>query len=298
MKKIKIDKNITKYCWNKAGKTTVIMAWVHGNEKSGVRVFEQLRNIEIDAWIVYFIIANSEALALNKRFVEKNMNRCFVDTPQGNSYEEKRAQEIIPYLRKANYLLDLHNTTIQKSEAFLICEYPEIAKYFPVQKVVSGFDVIQPGWSDEFMNSIGKCWICLECWSIYDSGCESLAKNSVLNFLKFTGNISWTVLEFDAALDQKYIRFDTLYKNTSSRFRFNKIFADFEEVAQWQLLGQDWDKKILAPYDGTILFPEEADEIWKEIFCMGSMFRTRLSIVFLFLQHLCCFFATTNTCFL
>jgi len=246
------------------------MSWVHGNEKSGVRVLEQLRNIEIDTWTVYFIIANPEALRLNKRFVEKNMNRCFVNSQQGNSYEEERVQEITFYLKNADYLLDLHNTTIQNSEPFLICEYPEIARYFPIQNVVSGFDQLHPGWSDGFVNSRGKCWVCLECWSIYDSGCESLAKNSILNFLKFTGNITGIPLEFDAALDQKYMRFGQIYKNKAERFRFAKEFADFEKVVQWQLLGQDWDKKILAPRNSIILFPEEANEIWKEVFCMGN----------------------------
>jgi len=38
------------------------------------------------------------------------MNRCFLENNNGETYEDNRTREIIPYLQESDYLLDVHNT--------------------------------------------------------------------------------------------------------------------------------------------------------------------------------------------
>jgi len=63
------------------------------------------------------------------------MNRCFGRTCSG--YEAGRIKEILPFLQKSDYLLDIHNTTDQSAPKFIIGERDEMYKYFDVKVAVS-----------------------------------------------------------------------------------------------------------------------------------------------------------------
>src|SRR3989344_7330825 len=101
---------------SKPGKTVVILAGVHGNEVCGINAFNSLiPKIKIDFGRVFFIYANLEAIRENKRCVEKNLNRCFFREQEqeiGESLEGKTAKEIIPFLDKADVMLDVHASFI------------------------------------------------------------------------------------------------------------------------------------------------------------------------------------------
>ena len=132
--KIDKDNSIIELNSNIKGNTTTIMVWVHGNELSWVNaVLEILKDIKVIAWKVYFIFANLKALEIWERQYEKNMNRCFLININWSTYEDKRVREIIPYLQKSDYLLDVHNTlNTSNSIPFMISEYENLWKYFDV----------------------------------------------------------------------------------------------------------------------------------------------------------------------
>ena len=263
-----MNKSIIKLQWNKKWKTTIIMTWVHGNERSGLEALDMiLPNINIESWTVYFIKANLKAIKQNVRFVEKNMNRCFRKKIVWNSYEANRAREIRKYLDKADYLLDVHNTTNKVSEAFLIWEEKKLAKYFPVKKFLSWIDWVQKWWSDGYMYNIWKIWFCIESGSIYDKKWPQIAYQSIINFLKLTGNIKWKAKIFNK--NQTHIHCQKMYKSQTDNFVLAKKFKDFEYIAQWELIWIDGNKKIRAMENWIILFPHSVDQKWKECFVFG-----------------------------
>jgi len=105
---------------------------------------EIIDNIEIISGKVYFIYANLEAIKQNIRFTETNLNRCFMKLNSLETYEKKRALEIMTILNKSDYLLDIHNTeSFNSSLEFLITTHVDYAKYFNIDKVVSHIDDIQ-----------------------------------------------------------------------------------------------------------------------------------------------------------
>src|SRR3989338_8412149 len=107
-------------------KNVVILVGVHGNEVCGVKAVDQLLPIlQIKSGNVMFIYANLEAIKQRKRFIEQNLNRCFLKKQPleiKNSIEGKTAQEIIPYLDKADVLLDIHASFTKDSIPFVICD--------------------------------------------------------------------------------------------------------------------------------------------------------------------------------
>jgi len=255
---------------NNPWKTTTIMVWVHWNEKSWQEALvDILKGIKIISWKVYFIFANLRAIELNQRFYEKNMNRCFLYNIKGNTYEENRVKEIIPYLEKSDYLLDVHNTLNKNNSIpFLISEHRDLSMYFDVEKVICWLDNLHPWWSDGFMNSIEKVWLCLESWSISDLKWTEIAKWWILNFLKLTGNIAWTPTIRNW---QELIKLDFIYKNKTINFRFSKKFLDFEKVPAWFVIAYDGEEKIKFDEEKIILFIHDIKSVWEECFCIGNI---------------------------
>jgi hypothetical protein len=258
---------IIKIQWNKKWNTTVIMAGVHGNERSGIDAFKNiLATISVSSWVVYFILANLKAIEKNVRFVEKNMNRCFRKRIVWNSYEELRVRKIKKILNKADYLLDVHNTTNTVSEPFLIWEEKKLAKYFPVRKFLSWIDWVQKWGSDGYMYNRWKIWLCIESGSIYDNQWPWRAEISILNFLKITANIVWKPEVFGK--DQVKLSCYKIYKSKTDNFVLAKKFKDFENIEKWEIIWYDWGNKVIAEKKWAILFAHDADQKWKECFVL------------------------------
>lgn len=255
----------------KTWKTTTIMAGVHGNERSGIIILEELLNtLEVFHWKIYLITqANPRAIEQNVRQTEKNMNRAFHTIAQWATYEDTRAQELIPILRQSDILLDVHNTlNTENSVPFLISEHPEWNRYFPVDRIISGLDNLHPGGSDGYMNSIGKIGLCIESGSIYDPRGVKMARESIMNFLRATGNIEWIP---QVRENQEKYNLDTIIKAKTTDFRFIKKWLDFEKIQSGELIGYDGDERILAPYDGVIVFSHETKNIGDEMCVFGKV---------------------------
>jgi len=254
-------------------KTTTIMAWVHWNEFIWIKVLEKvLEKIKINYGKVYFVIANLEAIKIDKREFEKNMNRCFLEKNDWKTYEDKRAKKIIKVLEKSDYLLDLHNTfSKENSVKFLISEYKDLGDLFDVPYVISWFDELHPWWSDGFMNNIWKKAVCLESGSLYDISWEKwlkeLVEKSIYNFLKFTWNIDWRIEKYKNKIN---INFDYIYKNKTNNFNFLKKYKDFEEIQKGEIIAIDWKEKIFSQYNWYILFARNPNIIGEECFCLGK----------------------------
>lgn len=264
---MKIDptKSITQLDSREKWAKTTIMAWIHWNEIAGVLVLKDLlRRIKPTKWVINFIFWNLKAIEQNVRETEKNMNRSFIKNNKGETYEDLRAREIIKILKESDYLLDLHSSTSKESQPFLISEYKDLWKLFPVKIISSWFDILHPGWSDWYMNSIGKVWLCLESGSIDDNN-TGILKKSVINFLKYTWNINWDPEIFNPE-NQKYINFDYIYKNKSDKFVLDKDFWDFQFIKKWEIIWYDWKEVIRSPKDWVIVFAHNKNKKNQECF--------------------------------
>ena len=172
--------SIITYIGQNPGLSTAIFVGVHGNEPCGIRAIENFfKHNSIENGTVIVVFANPHAVEKNVRFTEFNLNRAFKNIDEypdeiKSTYEVQRAQELKKILEDVDVLLDIHSSTSIESEPFVICEQNAMTyvNAFPesFSKVVSGFDNLQPGGTDWYMNSVGKVGICIECGF---SGCTS-----------------------------------------------------------------------------------------------------------------------------
>lgn len=101
-----------------------IVGGTHGNERGGIHVVEEMRRRPQD-WLfpgleIATFLGNPAAIEANRRYVEKDLNRCFGpellrELGSDATLEERRAREIrdqlVPGGEPFDLLIDLHNTT-------------------------------------------------------------------------------------------------------------------------------------------------------------------------------------------
>lgn len=102
----------------------VITGGTHGNEYTGIYLLRKMQQTSFSRrWgdlKVELLHANPEAYALNKRFVDADLNRCFTQKILSDdtltSYEAERAQEINQLIgpkesSATDMIIDMHTTT-------------------------------------------------------------------------------------------------------------------------------------------------------------------------------------------
>ncbi|MEH2375671.1 aspartoacylase [Nostoc sp.] len=101
-----------------------IVGGTHGNEFTGAYLIQKFAQfphlIRRPSFETVSLLANPNAFAASRRYVEKDLNRCFLkqdlEDATRNSYEELQAKSIQNTLisngdKQADFILDLHSTT-------------------------------------------------------------------------------------------------------------------------------------------------------------------------------------------
>lgn len=266
--------DIIKITGKAPGPVSIILAGVHGDETCGVAALSYLLPVlTVERGTVLIGLGNPRAVLAGQRFMETNLNRLFCDDSQLsareiNTYEYERAQYLKKYLNQTSALLDIHASNTPGSQPFIICESGAkgIIEYLPMNLVVSGFDAVQPGGSDYFMNRQGKIGICVECGYIGDPLSMVTAKKSIIAFLQARGHNAGSI----QPNRQSYLQINFLYKTKTANFVLAKSFADFECVAVGQLIGFDGEEKIFCNQAGVILFARSRSSVGAEAFLLGE----------------------------
>ncbi len=261
----------------KPGNTVAIFGGVHGNETVGVKMIDILRKeLKVEAGTVYLVYGNLPAIKQNKRFVEKNLNRCFQKDNKGNTVEDKRARELMKILDKCDALLDLHAFSLSQGDPFAIyeAEANNIASKFNVPVISSGWGKAEPGATEGYIYSNGGIGIGLECGSDRkDNGAESLnrAKFAVDIFLKYFGCINGEMVIDNNP--KKYVKVYRVIIRKDKSFKFKKDYKNFDTLAEGEVFATEGNKKYIAKKDECIVLSSPAEAVGGEICLLGREIR-------------------------
>ena len=171
-----------------------------------------------------------------------NLNRAFLEDEkltdaQKKTYEYKRAREIMEIIQDCDYTLDIHSSPTAGSPPVVICEANafDIAQFFPFAIRCSGFDTVEPGSTEYFMNSIGKIGMGVECGNHNDPTAFNTALESAQAFLSY-----FEMIDFPKKIypKKKYIA-SFNYLTKTALFKIAQSFYDFEPIKSGQLIGYD-----------------------------------------------------------
>lgn len=267
----KLPQGVRRIIGNKSGKTAAIIVGTHGNEVAGLRAMKALerKGIKIDRGVLYIIRGNPRAIAKNVRYVDENLNRSFIKGRRtGSGCEFKRAQKLKPILQRCDIVLDIHTTSIKDSRPFIIAEAnsEHITKLLPAKIVCRGFDRVEPGGIDYFMNSIGKIGICFESGYLNSPSAKKTTLQSISIFLKAVGMLVGSV----KLRKQLMLRVYYLHRTRTDRFKLVRQFRNFEQMHRNQVIGYDGTRAIRAPRRSHIIFAHNRDRIGEEAFLLAE----------------------------
>ncbi|HHH12509.1 MAG TPA: hypothetical protein ENJ77_01380, partial [Candidatus Moranbacteria bacterium] len=209
---------------------------------------------------------------------DADLNRLFLPESlltekQKKSYEYQRVKILRKYLDRADALLDLHTSSVKGTPPFVICEdnAEEIACFLPANLLVSGFDRLEPGGTDWYMNKRGNIGICLECGHSADSESAKTAARGIFAFLKLRGHIDGGHLR-----RREQLQIEVYRKHISRRSFFPaKNFKNFQRVEKGELIGRDGDEVIKASRESLILFAHTCREKGQDAFLLAKKKKPR-----------------------
>lgn len=257
---------------DKPGPTLGIIAGVHGNETAGVFALQQLLpTLSVAKGRLLVAFANPEAIEQNVRMVNKNLNRCFIESNNGDTPEDIRARELMEMFDRCDALLDIHMFYDDDGAPFVICEDNaiDLASKFDVDIISTNWTKVEPGGSDGYMYLKGKIGICIECGPISKAKDYTVfAKKSIFQFLKYFDMTSESV-SFSSK-KKRVIKASRVVCKKSDNFALSEGLRNFDKLQSGQILAVENNKKYIAGASECIIFPHYNARVGEEAYILGK----------------------------
>lgn len=263
----------------KPGPVLGITACTHGNEPSGLALFEFLlkeKNIEkeLRCGTLYLVVNNilatkkffgatSEDEIRKSRYCDVNMNRLPEKTlslEDDTRYEVSRTRELYPIWKNFEFGLDVHST-LELSEPMIISRggefHPDLVRGFPIKKLISNIDKVQIGIpAFAFYGGFGSeaKVFAIEAGQHTDPNSFERAAMCAVSLLQNLNMLSSTQQSVPMEYDEYYIDDSIVFPDIS--FDFIKDFKSYEEIHKGDLLARNTKgEEILAVIDGHLIMP-------------------------------------------
>jgi succinylglutamate desuccinylase len=288
---------IGRYSQSKDGPLLVAIGGMHGNEPAGVLAIEEVlrrlhqeeeANLEFNFFGSFIgILGNIEALKVNQRYIDQDLNRSWSyesyknikETPTVNlNTEQKQILDIIEELRKEIqlvfpkqiYVLDLH-TTSAYGGIFSLSTDDEISIKMALELHAPVIKGMLQGINDSSIHffhgqnmGIPTTAIGFECGQHQDPNSIKIGVAAIFNCMRTIGSVNRT--DVSNVHDELLINFSKHLPKINkivgkysikSREHFAMIpgFKSFDKVVKGQHLADDIDGKVLCPYDARLLMP-------------------------------------------
>ena len=246
---------------------------IHGNEfgslPAAVRLVEALTDgsLKFGGRLTIFI-GNPEAARENRRYLESDLNRVFLETGM-DRHEDRRAQEIMPILKSADVFLDFHQTILDTTQPFYI--FPWHKQGWLWARATQGTDV----WvtrdpkqifssgsqcADEYVTNRGRPGMTLELSQKgFSSAAESLCWDAMIRTLATADSqADGTPL---SALAERQPELGFLTTTFAESFDTPEKalvpgLMNFQRVHQGQTLHAAGSPEMTVPENGVVLFPK------------------------------------------
>lgn len=255
----------------------VIGAIVHGDEVGSLPAILDLIDALNSGTIQYggkvtIFLGNPEASLADRRFLEADLNRVFIDDPP-DCHEGRRARELKPILDAADVFLDLHQTILHTDRPFYI--FPFAAEGWRWARAIGG----ARSWvtrapdatfssgtccADEYVRARNRPGLTLELGQkglsteAADRARYALTRLLALADAVGTNPDALTArADAEPALDLWHTTLRQPFDQPTLRLRPG--LTNFAAVRAGDNLAADGTPEILAPQDGRLLFPKYPD---------------------------------------
>lgn len=262
-----------------AGPDRVVMALTHGNEVSGAHALVALMKLGDPTPVngsLTIGFANVAAYQRydpqnprQSRYVQEDLNRVW-DEPTLNgdrsSTELRRARALLPVIKKADILLDLHSMQTA-GPPLMLAGTAERGRNLARRMGYPGIIVVDSGHSGgrrmrdytPFSEPGGTATALLaECGQHWETGTADIAKEVLARFLVTTGAMTTRnasrLSPMPERPEPRVIEVTDRITIATDRFRFLSDFHGMETIpSAGTVLGYDGNRPIATPYDDCVL---------------------------------------------
>jgi succinylglutamate desuccinylase len=245
----------------------------HGNEVGSlpptIEFMERILSGEITAnFRVTIFVGNPEAVKINKRFVEEDLNRVYshLDRP---TLESKRAQELAPVIASSDLFIDLHQTIGPTLCPFFIFRFD--AKSYHWARAFGGATefITRPPKSSEISDTLNQNEFAIQqgipSFTLelgtkgYNQSSIHLAEKTLKKAIELFQKTETRTIEELAKERPPLSVFEICDQQPfkTPAYRLKDGFKNLQAVKKGESLGFMEDKTLmLAKEDGVILFPK------------------------------------------
>ncbi len=259
-----------------------VVGGTHGNEFTGIYLVKKFDNfpelINRKSFQTQAILANPRAFQAARRYLDKDLNRCFVTqdlhNPALSTYEEKRAKIIHQTIgfqgsSQADFILDLHSSSANMGlTIILVNQHPfnlRLAAYLsliePKLKVYYWTEKTQ---ENPFLNSLCELGFSLELGPIVPGTLKA-------TMLQKTENLVHHVLDYLDKYNQGFLpKIDqelTIYQHLRTIDYPKNKAGEIQAMIHPQLENKDYQKlqpgePIFLTFEGKTIFYEGQETVW------------------------------------
>lgn len=255
--------NYDKHTQGAGREKILVIGCVHGDELIGQKVVSELRKLAISHGTLVTVIANTRATREGKRFIDQDLNRSFPGNPKGN-HEECLAYSLLPFIKEADIVLDIHSTTTDTTSAVILTKVNQ-----SIRRLLS---VFSPKRVVVMKKKVGKTALTGHCKAgiSFEYGkdkSERAYQETLADILK--------ILEGYGMIDKEEKRVSKVIRKTEyfrvlgtlarpDGFKLKKTIKNFLLVRCGEIVAQDGERIQKAPRNFyPLLFGEKAyKEIW------------------------------------
>jgi predicted deacylase len=265
-----------------AGPFTAITCLIHGNEICGpwamMNLIESLQTEKLNLLNGKLCLVMCNLSAFDRfnptdlhasRFVEEDMNRVWSAEKLQNpsTLERKRANEILPYLSQADYLLDLHSMH-DPGDPLLLTGLTGKDFEFAQKLNLPGHIIVDAGHAEGVRLRDYKpeaTALLVECGFHLAASSKVVAKQSVASFLIATGQAdesmfsdSWALNELkNSQFVSKEVEVTHAIVAKTIELKFKEDWQNMQTLSkEGQLLAVDSNTIFRTPYDNcTLIMP-------------------------------------------
>ncbi len=267
------------------GISLLVLGTIHGNEVAGIgalnKLLKKINSGEIvikRGKLVVIPICNVEANIKDVRQIDENLNRVMKVHENPITYEQKLANEIMPFIKDCDVMLDLHSTHCKGDEPFVFCDYPKELNLKLID--VIDVDYVLEGWPDIYAGQseiedysteracfeYGKSGTTLECGYHKEDRAIDVAYSAIINALKV-----FELIEGDKPIKKE--KTHILMKNFVVKKKEGNLLKQYkhlDKVYEGEEIARYDDGEVLrAENDGYILLPNLECKIGAEWYYFG-----------------------------
>lgn len=276
------------------GPELAITALIHGNEICGanalIHILEQgIRPVRGALTLIFANVGAYQQFNPQRPFasrcLDEDMNRLWLDErlAQPDTQESHRALALLPYIRSADSLLDLHSTTHPVAPMLI---YPDHGRNrgfadrlaYPFPHLIYDLHRYHTGLmiSEHERHSRSGVSLVAECGQHFARATTRQAIATALRFIYLHGMLApeTELPDWGYAADDRagHYRIDRVLQAQTDQFRFAEPVQGFELYNKGDLIATDDQQLIAAPFDScALIMPARVPVAGEEVVTLAEL---------------------------